>query len=298
MGSRGCPATAEVSFRDSIRSIAFSAAFGFLLFSPVIAVIFADFGVVDDEIVRNRVYEGEVRRTGAGMAEGHALAIADAVAQLIMAFAALATVCLLFWTIRLTADMLREARNATSVGRSTIDATNEIGRRQLRPYVSIAPGNVRFIAPPSDIDPYEYLTLQIFIDARNSGQTPAYFNKISGGFRIVDLDQEDIDALSLPNLGEPGPPSILPPGQPNTSNNVRKAIRIEPCLKNGNGVILVYIQATYEADGVCYYTRFCGIATGLQDVLHDASTHAWQGAQNGDLPQVNFQALRYGNEAI
>lgn len=205
---------------------------------------------------------------------------------------------LLFYTLWLTRQANRAAVSAAVAANLTVEATREIGQRQLRPYVAIQPINIRFIAPPEGLDPSQFLTIEIYIEAANMGHTPAYNLRVSGGLRVVNFAEEDINNLPLPSRGDPGPPSMLIPNNPNRSNNLRKPVRIEPCIQQNRGGVLIYAMATYEADGICYFSKFCGLTTNFADAAAKASALVQEGAKQAPLPKVGFSALHYGNEAI
>lgn len=117
----------------------------------------------------------------------------DTIAQWLMAFAALATVVLLLVTIRLTARTLWEAQSATAAANAAVDTTREIGRQQLRAYVSAEAFHVTFQRPPSGISPLDMLTVIVRLRVKNWGKPlrsifgSAGTLKLFGRMRLISL---------------------------------------------------------------------------------------------------------------
>lgn len=95
----------------------------------------------------------------------------DAIAQIIMAIASIATVGLLWITIRLTRETLKEAANATKAAQDNIKATERIGYAQTRAYLAV-------IEPTLIIkNRGNHIVFKVFFRIFNAGQSPALISK-------------------------------------------------------------------------------------------------------------------------
>lgn len=221
----------------------------------------------------------------------------DSAAQWLMAVITIPTLGLILWTLLVTKEMLSEARKGSVAALRGVQATETFGRLQLRPYVTIEPTGIRFIAPPEAFDPTEFLTIRVFLEIANMGTTPAYNLRVSGGFRVVNFDEEDINAFALPERGEPSASLALVPKRSVDSYNLEKPLRITECIRINRGAVLIHAMVTYEADGLCYFSKFSGTTTGFTEAAKQAAELVQKGAGDTQLPKVGFALLHYGNDA-
>lgn len=118
-------------------------------------------------------------KQGPRQSGGHPWAIIDTLAQIVMAVAAVATVILLWRTIRLTKNMLEEARDMSQI-------TRDIGSAQVRCYPSIQ--GVWLIFKPDQ----RLFGLDLEISFANSGNSPVrnvqVFAKACQQIRNVDAE--------------------------------------------------------------------------------------------------------------
>ncbi len=105
------------------------------------------------------------------------VATEDTLAQWIMAFFTIGAVLLVWRTLIATQEMVVEAKKTTNAALKTVEVTDEIGRKQIRPYLSYS--RCEIFDDPPDGRGCEIGVRLIF---KNYGQTPA----ISVSFDIVE----------------------------------------------------------------------------------------------------------------
>lgn len=100
----------------------------------------------------------------------------DTLAQWAMAITSAIAVGLIWGTFRQSQRTLSEAQRSANAAEASVQVTRDSAQRQLRAYINVTDANVQF-------DPENFI-IHIYIEIKNTGQTPAKNMRHSGAHSI------------------------------------------------------------------------------------------------------------------
>lgn len=219
-----------------------------------------------------------------------AMAITGFLALILSGFA----VWLLYRTLEETRRAIKEAETATDAAQAAVDVTRDLGRHQLRAYVTLTLTGIKFSPLEKSAVSARRLQGPVLIDIegtlKNAGATPAQniMTRATIVFRAVNKDDPFvIPTVALPDEGQAL--GYLAPGDSGPAAYKQRVRCNHADALAGRHLIIVVGEVTYDTIGGTGRTMFAHFTDNLASALHVFEA-------GGDFPRITFTRARNGNE--
>lgn len=195
----------------------------------------------------------------------------DTAAQWIMTFATIFAAYLLLRTLWATQRMAEDTR--------------EIGKAQTRSYLSMDVSTIG-ARPPARGSPAEIDGCNIIVEAnisiKNTGQSPAFFPRISYSFSIVEAGRHGaVEDLFPETRTHDATAYTIPSGAPKETTTLKRAFECDlEGFKRGDFVLMVFFQISYKDVFGDDITAPAMIGrTTFEEVISDSPKIFWSGVK-------------------